>query len=107
MDGIVHKQLGRMLEKNIKGDLRALVSALKSFRLKVVGAIGFDTAQVTAGGVCTAEVDARTMESKLIKGLYFAGEALDVDGDCGGYNLHWAFASASIAADSILKELFK
>ena len=47
------------------------------------------------------------MESKLIKGLYFAGEALDVDGDCGGYNLHWAFASASIAADSILKELFK
>lgn len=107
LDGIVHKQLGRMLEKNVKGDLRALVSALKSFRLKVVGAIGFDTAQVTAGGVCTAEVDARTMESKLIKGLYFAGEALDVDGDCGGYNLHWAFASASIAADSILKELFK
>lgn len=104
LDGIVHKQVGRMLEKNAK-DARTLVSALKDFRLKVVGAVGFDMAQVTAGGVCAAEVNEFTMESKKVKGLYFAGEALDVDGDCGGYNLHWAFASASLAAESVLEEL--
>ena len=104
LDGIVHKQLGRMLEKQVGTDVKKTVSALKRFRLKAEGALGFDTAQVTAGGVNTAEVDENTMESRLAKGLYFAGEALDVDGDCGGYNLHWAFASASAAAEAIAAE---
>ena len=53
--------------------------------------------QVTAGGVDVAEVNPGTMESKIIPGLYFAGEVLDIDGDCGGYNLQWAWSSGYVA----------
>ena len=53
--------------------------------------------QVTAGGVDAREVDHRTLESKLFPGLYFAGEVLDIDGDCGGYNLQWAWSSGHVA----------
>ena len=58
----------------------------------------------TKGGVATDEVDRRTMESRLVENLYFAGEVLDVDGECGGYNLTWAFASAFTAASEIRKK---
>lgn len=61
----------------------------------------FDFAQVTAGGVSVAEVSPYTMESELIPGLYFAGEILDVDGTCGGYNLQWAWTSGYLAGRSI------
>lgn len=56
-----------------------------------------DDAQVTAGGVKTDEINNSTMESKLVKGLYFAGEIVDVDGDCGGFNLQWAWSSGYVA----------
>ena len=56
-----------------------------------------DSAQVCAGGVDTREVDGDTLESKLAKGVYFAGEVLDVDGTCGGYNLQWAWSSGYVA----------
>ena len=102
--GILHNQLGRMLEKRAGGDVAALARLIKHFCLKVTGSLGFDAAQVSAGGVNAEEVDERTMESRLSAGLYIAGEALDVDGDCGGYNLHWAFASASAAAAHIAEE---
>ena len=55
----------------------------------------------TAGGVKTAEINADTMESKLVSGLYFAGDIIDVDADCGGYSLTWAFATAFIAARAL------
>lgn len=55
----------------------------------VLGDGGWKEAQVTVGGIYTGEVEARTMESKKNKGIYWAGEVLDVDGDCGGYNLQW------------------
>ncbi len=58
---------------------------------------------VTAGGVTLGEVDRKTMESRLQKGLYFCGEILDVDGDTGGYNLQAAFSTAKLAADAIQK----
>ena len=58
---------------------------------------GFDGAQVTAGGVRTEEFDPATMQSRLVPGLYAAGEVLDIDGDCGGYNLQWAWASGRLA----------
>ena len=58
----------------------------------------------TKGGVPVREVDRKSMESKIIPGLYFTGEVLDVDGECGGYNLTWAFASAYSAALDILKK---
>jgi len=56
-----------------------------------------DDSQVTAGGVDVRQVDALTLESKLVPGLYFAGEVLDIDGDCGGYNLQWAWSSGHVA----------
>ncbi|KLO25117.1 flavoprotein [Marinitoga sp. 1155] len=62
---------------------------------------GFDVAMVTAGGVDTKEINSKTMESKLIRNLYFIGEVLDVDGDSGGYNIQWALSSAKSAADNI------
>ena len=58
--------------------------------------------QVTHGGVRTDEVNEKTFESKLKKGLYIIGEALDIDGDCGGYNLQWAFSSAMAAAENFV-----
>jgi len=64
----------------------------------------FNTAMATAGGVSRDEIDKRTMESKIIPGLYFAGEVIDVDGDTGGYNIQWAFSSGKTAADGIKKK---
>ena len=80
---------------------RALIAALKRFPLRVTGTQGFTSAQVTRGGVALSEVDPTTMASRLFDGLYIAGELLDVDGPCGGYNLHFAFASSLVAAQSI------
>lgn len=65
---------------------------IKNFKLEVVGSKGFDFSQVSSGGVSVCELH-DTMESKLVKGLFLIGEVLDVDGICGGYNLHFAFAS--------------
>ena len=79
------------------GDFQRLSAALCDLRLPVHGTRGFAQAQVTAGGVDTADFDPRTMESRLQKGLYAAGEVLNVDGDCGGFNLMFAFASGILA----------
>lgn len=74
-----------------------LPKTIKEFSLEVTDGMSFAQAQVCCGGVDTAEVDPHTMESKLKKGLYFAGELLDIDGTCGGYNLQWAWSSGSAA----------
>ena len=79
----------------------ALAQAISAFPLRVTGTQGFSSAQVTRGGVALGEVDPSTMASRLFDGLYLAGEVLDVDGPCGGYNLHFAFASALTAAKAI------
>lgn len=76
---------------------RALAQALCGLRLKVLGTRGFESAQVTAGGVRAAEFDPLTLQSRLCPGLCAAGEILDVDGGCGGYNLMFAFASGLLA----------
>jgi len=73
---------------------------LKDFRLEVTGHRGFDEAIVTAGGVDLREVDPRTMASKKVQGLYFAGEVLDLDGDTGGFNLQAAFSTGRLAGAS-------
>lgn len=78
--------------------LRAVCDVIKGFSFAVLGTQGFGGAQVTAGGIATDEVDPLTMESKRVKGLYLLGEMLDIDGDCGGFNLQWAWASAHAAA---------
>lgn len=107
--GIVHNRLGRMLIKYAGIDaalpLRALdaaaldaaVRAGKEFALRVRGTEGFDSAQVTAGGIRTSGVDPETLQSWFMPGLFICGELLDVDGDCGGYNLQWAWASGHVA----------
>ena len=74
-------------------EVQALSRAVRDLRLSLSGVRGFDAAQVTAGGIDASEFDPVTMESRLVPGLYAAGELLDVDGDCGGYNLLFAFAT--------------
>lgn len=78
-----------------------LYTILKTWKFKVIDTNTFSNAQVTAGGVNTKEVNKETMESLIVPNLYFAGEILDVDGDCGGYNLQWAWSSAYAAANGI------
>ena len=82
-------------------DMDALAAAAKSLRLEVTGVSGFERAQVTAGGISTAEFDPHTMESRIVPNLYACGEVLDIDGDCGGYNLQWAWASGLLAGGSL------
>jgi predicted Rossmann fold flavoprotein len=84
-----------------KKDILNIAYTLKSIKVNIDGSKGFEHGEVVAGGVCVSEVDSKTMESKKQKGLYFCGEVLDVDGACGGYNLHWAWASAFILATNM------
>lgn len=85
-------------------EMRQIRTMIQKFTVPVSGYKGFDMAQVTAGGVSVREVMEGTLESKIHRGLYFAGELLDVDGTCGGYNLQWAFTSGYIAGNQIKAE---
>lgn len=84
-----------------KENISIIIGAIKEFKLEIIGTLGFDYAQVTKGGVPTEEVF-DDLSSKKISGLYFTGEILNVDGECGGYNLQWAFSSAACVANAIL-----
>ncbi len=111
LTGMLHNRLGRTLLRacgfslempcgEFDGEMReALGKKIKHFALPVLGTMGMDGAQVTAGGIRTAEFDEKTMESRLCPGLYAAGEVLDIDGDCGGYNLQWAWSSGHLAGE--------
>ncbi len=103
--GIVHNQIARaVIARAGECDVNKIAALLKNFTLEVIGTLGFDYAQVTQGGINMGEVTPN-LESRFCKNLYFAGEILDVDGDCGGYNLHWAFASGIAVADDIISKL--
>ena len=80
-------------------NMRFVASKIKDFPLEVSGTRGFNNSQVTSGGVEVAEINEKTMGSKLCKGLYFAGEIIDVDGGCGGFNLQWAWSSGLLAGE--------
>lgn len=80
-----------------KDEIRRLSQILTSWSFTVIGSQSWGNAQVTAGGVNTDEIDNQTMESRIVKGLYIIGELLDIDGDCGGFNLQWAWSSGYIA----------
>ncbi|MBO5926104.1 MAG: aminoacetone oxidase family FAD-binding enzyme [Clostridia bacterium] len=111
LSGIINNKIGASilrsegildLSQKVKNvNLNLVVKAVKSFALSVTGNMGFDNSQVTKGGILLSEFDSNTLESKLSKGLFATGEVLDVDGDCGGYNLQWAYSSASTVAESI------
>ncbi len=98
--GLLPKLLGREITKRAR-DLYDLSGLLSAFPLKVTGVMPWANAQVTAGGIATKDVNPKTMESALCPGLYFCGEILDIDGDCGGFNLQWAWSSAYVAAQNV------
>lgn len=84
-------------EQVTKTQMEKLCRTIQKFRVDIIGSKDFSSAQACAGGVDTRELDDKTMESKLIPGLYFAGEVIDIDGACGGYNLQWAWSSGYVA----------
>ena len=86
-------------------DPAAIATALKSWRFDIDGYVGYERAVVTAGGVDTTEIIAKTLESRKMPGLFFCGEVLDIDADTGGYNLHLAFATGKLAGESAAKTL--
>ena len=112
LTGTLHTRLGQTVcraagftnqppETLTDGDLDRIARSLRGFSLPVTGVCGFDQAQVTAGGLRTAEFDAETLESRLVPGLFAVGEVLDVDGDCGGFNLQWAWSSGRAAGGAL------
>ena len=102
LNGIFQGRLADEIYKYSKSrSPEELVNIIKHTRVKVLGVGDERQAQVTRGGYDTSQVDPLTMESSLHKNLFIIGEALDIDGECGGYNLHWAFASAYTALSKI------
>jgi predicted Rossmann fold flavoprotein len=86
-----------------RGERHRLVGALKDLSLPIAGTLGFEKAEVTSGGVALAEVDPKTLESRLVSGLYFAGEILDLDGLIGGYNFQAAWSTGWLAGEVAAK----
>lgn len=98
------KEVGIKKDKKVsaisKKEIKDISGILTNWEFKISGSKDWKDAQVTAGGVSTDEVDSKTMESKKCRGLYIVGELLDIDGDCGGFNLQWAWSSGYIAGIS-------
>lgn len=116
LTGILHNRLGRVLTQSaginqnqpisalLDGEIRELAELTKCFDVSLREPLGMDSAQVTAGGILTEEFCPETMESRRVPGLYACGEVLDIDGDCGGYNLQWAWSSGRLAGTHAGKE---
>ena len=115
LEGILHKKLARALlshtrcRARIEAELNrksvnTLVHAIKNLPLPIHDTRGFESAEVAAGGIDTREINPVTMESRIVPGLYLAGEILDVDGDRGGFNLHFAWVSGMRAAQAASSE---
>jgi len=116
LEGLLPFKIARVLLDSLKIDgsmlavkvgvklLRRIASQTLDWRFDVTGTHGYKHAEVAGGGVDTLEIDSKTMESRLVSGLYFAGEVLDIVGKRGGYNLHFAWASGYLAGRSISKD---
>lgn len=96
------KPLSRKTSEMSKSEIEKIACIIKAWEFPITGTMSWNNAQVTRGGVRTNEINPSTMESRLVEGLYFAGEILDIDGDCGGYNLQWAWSSGYAAGISAL-----
>jgi len=113
--GLLHKRVGQAIIKycgfNINDDTRSysyeqicqIASAIKDFTVKVNSTCSFESAQTTAGGVYLTQINPETFEAKSVPELYICGETLDCDGDCGGFNLHWAWVSGITAGEVAAK----
>ncbi len=95
------ESIHRLVEQLEYDEVMRLVGVLKSFKFEVQGTRGYKFAQVTAGGIAMTEINLDTMASLKANNLYITGEVMDVDGDCGGYNLQWAWATGYIAGNSV------
>ena len=118
LTGLVHKRVGQTIlrvagvlpltrpaDSLTEKEAARIAAVLKDWVIPVTGTQGFGGAQVTAGGIAADEVDPATLEVKRLPGVYAAGEVLDVDGDCGGFNLQFAWSSAYVAAMAIAEKL--
>ncbi len=109
LNGIINKKLTNIILKKAKiikqkinqNNIKNIAFIIKNLEVTIHDTKGEKGAEVMAGGVDTNQINPQTMESKLVKGLFFSGEVVDIDGDCGGYNLHWAWASGFLAAQNI------
>lgn len=112
--GMLHKRLAQAILKtsgtsnfsNLCADmsereLNAICRTVKSMKFEITDKENFDKSQCASGGVCGSEIDEKTMQSKLVKGLYIVGEAIDICGECGGFNLHFAFSSGHLAGENL------
>ncbi len=97
-------ELKRSVSSITSKEQERIANVLTDWRLNIKGTKSWPSAQVTAGGISTQEIDENTMESLLVKGLYFAGEIMDIDGMCGGFNLQWAWSSGFIAGRNAANE---
>ncbi|MDR1563988.1 MAG: aminoacetone oxidase family FAD-binding enzyme [Oscillospiraceae bacterium] len=120
LTGTLNKRLGQALLKAVgvsplsrsassisSYEIKLLAQTITDWRLETSGVTGWNNAQVTAGGIPLEEIDVRTMESLKVKGLYITGEVLDADGDCGGFNLQWAWSTGHIAGKAAAKLLLQ
>jgi hypothetical protein len=118
LDGLLHKKLARYIIENSnisstiryakflnKKEILKIVHTIKNLQFNIIDTKGFENCEVSAGGVELSQIDLSTMESKKQKNLFFTGEIIDIDGNCGGYNLHWAWASGYTCANGIVKNI--
>ena len=101
-EAVIPSLAGKRIAELSNADKDTVIKALAENRTEV--RLNERRAMCTRGGVDTAEIDRKSMESRIVENLYFAGEVIDVDGECGGYNITWAFSSAATAAGSIRKK---
>lgn len=104
LEGLLPRPLAELIAKKAGSNVLRAKRLLRDYRIPITGLGDIKNAQVVSGGLLVRDFDRVTLESRFEKGLYAIGEVLDVDGECGGYNLHWAWASASGAVKSILGE---
>ncbi len=104
LSGVLLKEAQISLQKPAETvsdtELKRLCAVIKGLRVDIIGSKTFEQAQVCAGGITTNELEDQTLMSKIVPGIYFAGEVIDIDGTCGGYNLQWAWSSGHVAGKS-------
>ncbi len=101
MEGVFHKEIVNNIRRNAGNDLDKVVEMIKCYPLENAKLGSFELAQVTSGGLVVDGFNPYTLESKLSKGLFASGEVLDVDGECGGFNIMWAVASGMAVGENV------
>ena len=98
-------QVNGRINELTDNEIEKLADIIKCWKIKIKNSRSFDYAQVTAGGADCSQFNAETMESSLVPNVFCCGEALNIDGDCGGYNLQWAWSSGRLAGNTIAERI--